>query len=119
MEPNRESGPENGGEGRPPAFEVKILLLVLIPVSLALAALAGMAAAKGSTWFPAACWGAVLTGVGVFILGGVRLWQVGKFQQTGLRVGQVLGTIALLLLFVVAAGAFFFAACAMNFSISH
>jgi hypothetical protein len=98
---------------------IKTLLFVLVPLTLVLAVVAGIATAKENYWATASICGAVALLLATIVLGVIRLAEVKKLQQTSLRLGQILGTIGLLGLVVLAAGGLFFLSCAANFSIGH
>ena len=96
---------------------VKTLLLVLVPVTLALAVVAGIATGKGSDWAGVFSFCAVVSLLPAFIgLGVMRLIEVREFQQAGLRLGQVLFAVALLGLFVLSVGMVFFFSCSAYYS---
>jgi hypothetical protein len=117
MEPTGQEFTEQNRSGPVTKSWVSPLLWVLAPLTLVVAVAAGIAAAKAQNWAWVPIWSTVILSLAVVALGCIRLAEIGKLQATGLRMSQTLGGCALLFLFVIAVGVFFFVSCAMNFSI--
>lgn len=94
---------------------------LLVTLSLALAIPAGIATAKGRSIDAAvgSVGVVVVLVLTVTLLMVNRLMEIRKLQETGLRLGQILGTVAMLGAFGLAVFVVFFIACAKNVHFSY
>jgi hypothetical protein len=91
-------------------------LTILIPLTLVAVCVSGLATGLGYNLVETlAGIATVLLLLGVLVVGVLRLLERRQLQQTDLRLGQILGAVALLVLFVLAVGVVFFLSCAANF----